>query len=99
MAERIDISKLEKAEVLKALYDVARTQGMGFVDYGKGDMGIEEARKLIEESKAWTGLPLYFDYVKGRVLKVRLEKDDFDPWLYDRDNGLGAAKKAIDEIR
>ena len=38
---------------------------------------------------------MYFDYLYGRVMKVDLSKDTFDPFLYDRDNGQGAAERAI----
>ena len=39
----------------------------------------------------------YFDYLKGRVMKVDLSEDDgFEEWLYDRDNGEGAAQSALD---
>lgn len=42
---------------------------------------------------------IYFDYLKGRVMKVELAGDDVDPWLYDRDNGQGAFARVIDELR
>jgi hypothetical protein len=40
-----------------------------------------------------------FDYLHGRVMKVDLSGDSFDPWLYDRDNGEGAASRAIAKMR
>ena len=33
------------------------------------------------------------------IMKVNLSGDEFDGWLYDRDNGEGAAQKAIDKLR
>lgn len=42
---------------------------------------------------------LYFDYVLGRVLKVDLSGDSFDPRLYDRDNGEGAALRTINALK
>ena len=42
----------------------------------------------------------YFDYLYGRVLKVDLKGDDgFEEWLYDRDNGEGAAQQSLDDYR
>lgn len=38
---------------------------------------------------------IYFDYLQGRVMKVDLAGDELDPRLYDRDNGEGAARRAI----
>ena len=40
----------------------------------------------------------YFDYLNGRVMKIDLSEDMLDPWLYDRDNGEGAAARALTEI-
>lgn len=51
-------------------------------------MSAEEARALLAHGT-------YFDYVKGRVLKVDLSGDEVETWLYDRDNGEGAAEKAL----
>ncbi len=88
----IDISKISKAKVLAALYNSATVLGMGILQYEAGKMSEEEASELLEEHT-------YFDYVKGRVMKVDLSRDSLDPWLYDRDNGQGAAEVAIAGIQ
>jgi len=84
----IDISNHSKAKVLAALYNASKPQGMGLLHYTPEAMTEKEAEILLAEHKS-------FDYLKGRVMKVNLEKDTFDPWLYDRDNGPGAAQRAI----
>jgi hypothetical protein len=86
----IDITGLDKAAVLAALYNRAKPLGMGILHYDPTPMTVEEARNLNPETK-------YFDYVKGRVMKVSLKKNEFDPYLYDRDNGDGAAMSALVE--
>lgn len=88
----INIKGLEKAKVLKALYDASHVQGMGFLQ-ARDSFTLEDAQKLIDENPS-----LYFDYVYGRVLKVDLSKDEFDEYLFDRDNYNGAAKDAIDAL-
>lgn len=88
----IDLSGLEKAAALAALYNSARAQGMGFLHYDPKTMTIEEAQLLLN------GGETYFDYLNGRVLKVSLKGDMLNPGLYDRDNGPGAAKRAIQGI-
>lgn len=88
----IDISGMDKAEVLAALYNAARPLGMGFLQYKPGDMPIEEARKLLADSP-------YFDYVHGRVMKIRLTSNTLNTRFYDRDNGTGAALRVIDALR
>ena len=84
---------LTKAEVLCALYNNARCQGFGFLHYEAGNMAVERAEELLK-------ITTDFDYLYGRVLKVDLSgHDGFDEWLYDRDNGKGAAQCALDEYR
>ena len=84
----MNIKGIDKAAVLAALYNHAKTQGLGILHYQPGDMSLEEARDLLKTQS-------YFDYIKGRVLKVDLSRDELDERLYDRDNGRGAAAAAI----
>ena len=90
--ELIDISNRNKAQVLAALYNASQPLGMGFLHYDPTPMTEAEAENLLSHSK-------YFDYLKGRVMKVDLSTDKLDPWLYDRDNGQGAALRAIEGIK
>ena len=87
----IDISKFNRAEVLAALYNRAKAQGMGILHYTPEPLSLHEAEDLLKEYK-------YFDYLKGRVMKVDLSKDTFEERLYDRDNGQGAAQAAISHL-
>jgi len=95
----ISIKGKDKAAVLVALYNRAQVQGMGIFQGKLGDMSLERARKLVDD-QAVVKMPggntfIYFDYVAGRILKVDLSADEFDEWLYDRDNGRGAAWEAL----
>lgn len=56
-------------------------------------MTTEEAKTILDESS-----DKYFDYLKGRVMKIRIEGDEIDTRLYNRDNGVGAAEAAIYKI-
>ncbi len=88
---KISLIGLDKAEVLATLYNASKPQGLGFLHYDSKPMTSKEARILLKKTT-------YFDYVQGRVMKVDLLGDTFDPWLYNRDNGQGAAEKAIATI-
>lgn len=89
----INIKGLNRAEVLKALYDHSHVQGLGFLqEVPDGTVTVEHCEELLKNET-------YFDYLYGRVLKVDLSKDEFNEWLYDRDNGPGAAMNAINSIR
>lgn len=87
----ISLVGLNRAEVLAALYNAAQAQGMGFLHYDPKPMTRREAEELLLKTT-------YFDYVKGRVMKVNLSGDTLDPRLYDRDNGPGAAQKVIETL-
>lgn len=88
----INIKGLNKAEVLKALYDRSHVQGMGWLQaVPDGFVTIEHCEELLESQT-------YFDYLYGRVLKVDLSGDEFDEGLYDRDCGAGAAMQAIAKV-
>jgi len=101
----IDIAGLERWEVVAALYDDARVAGMGsLVAAMAGDAPLtrmEAIALLIVQDEEELGR---LDYVKGRVIKTRIPKTLgghawLDPRLYDRDNGVGAAARAIARVR
>lgn len=88
----VNIAGLDHAEVLAALFNNSRQQGMGFMHTeGRADMTVAEAREILKTEK-------YFDYLRGRVMKVGIE-DEMRVHLYDRDNGHGAAERAIAPLR
>ena len=85
----IDISNMNKAEVLASLYNRSHTQGLGILQAKPGYMTTEEAQTLLDSGQT------YFDYLHGKVMKVDLSGDSFSPRLYDRDCGEGAAEHAL----
>jgi hypothetical protein len=87
----ISLKGLSKASVLAALYNAAQPLGMGFV-YDPTPMSEEEAEKILVHRVS-------FNYLKGRVMKVDLSGDTFNPWLYDAYNGQGVAQAAIDKLQ
>lgn len=84
----MDIKGFRKPAVLAALYNASQPLGMGFLQFRQGVMTEAEAEHLLRTQT-------YFDYLKGRVMKVDLSSDYLDTRLYDRDNGEGAAERAI----
>lgn len=96
----VDIKGLDKAEVLAALHAGSRALGMG-IFHERGGLTVEECRAILagERGDVDYGGGMYFDYLRGRVMKVDLSGDEFSPRLYDRDNGAGAAERAISGLR
>ena len=91
----IDISGLNKVEVLRALYANAKPLGMGMLHFIPGPLPVDEAKELL----AYDPRYMDFDYLKGRLMKVNITGDSFEERLYDRDNGNGAAARAIATLR
>lgn len=91
----MNIQGLNKDEVLAALFNASKQQGMGFLHAaGASAMSVEEACAILD-AHSEAGRRPYFDYLKGRVMKIDLSKDEVNTALYDRDNGQGAAEAAI----
>lgn len=90
----MNIAGLNKPEVLAALFNASRQQGMGFLDKrGSQAMTEQDAAAVIAEEG------MHFDYLRGRVMKVSIDGDEIETRLYDRDNGAGAAERAIEPLR
>jgi hypothetical protein len=86
----IDITGIDKADLVAQLYNKARTQGMGFLQYDPKPMTLEEGSKYVGT---------YIDYLKGRVMKIKVDGDSVDEGGYDRDNGSGSVAKIVEELR
>lgn len=97
----VNIKGLNKADVLRVLFNNSKIQGFnvtmverGLMPYPK-DLTIEEAQSILDDMDE----EKYFDYLNGKVMKVDISSDiAFDEWGYDRDNGKGSAQKAIDVL-
>lgn len=91
-----DKLNLTKEEAFCALYYFSRPLGMGMMHYVPGGISLEEARERLAQSS-------YVDYHRGRVIKVDFAKElslnsgamEHATRLYDRDNGEGAAERAL----
>lgn len=98
---KVDIRGLDKAQVLVALWNDSRMQGMSFLGY-TGKLTSRRAGELIKQARH-TGRngeeEIYFDYLNGKVMKIDIAPDVIDTRLYDRDNGEGAGEAAIEKLR
>lgn len=98
----VNIKGLNKAEVLKTLFNNSKTIGYnaqmieaGLIDKAK-EMTTDEAQAILDKM----GKEKYFDYLNGKVMKLDLtSNEEFNEWGYDRDNGEGSALKAINSLR
>lgn len=98
-SDLVSIRGLNKADVLAALYNASQPLGMGILHFDPKPMTREEAQQELVAGCPHPKGGVYFDYLKGRVMKVHIGGDFLDPFLYDRDNGPGAAARAIEPLR
>lgn len=89
----VDISGLDKVEVLRALYAKSKDLGMGRLAFVPGDLDYNEAKEILDSQRG------YVDYLKGRVMKVDLKGDTLSTRMFNRDNGDGAAEAIIKNLR
>lgn len=95
----MNIEGLSKPAVLAALFNASKQQGMGFMDSrGASSMSEEDAAEVIVGHMT-AGHGMCFDYLRGRIMKINIQHDDVNTWGYDRDNGEGAAERAIQPLR
>jgi len=93
MNDVIDVSDIPAAALLSSLYNGSRQLGMGFLhERGQRSLSEDEAADLLKHDD-------YFDYLHGRVMKVRIDGKTLNPALYDRDNGNGAARRIVENLR
>jgi len=91
------ITKENQAKLLVLLYNNSKPQGMGFLHYDNTDMTEEEAKLALTIYE--DGKECYFDYVKGRVMKVDLTiGKKLDLYLYKRDNGDDIDNKLLEIV-
>lgn len=90
----INIKGLSKSQVLHALWHASKARRISFIGLLGESFTLEDAQKEVDDQPC-----LYFDYVAGHIIKCDLSKDEFDERLFDKDNGDGAAAKAIENLR
>ena len=87
----INISKMNKAEVLATLYNNSQPLGMGILHYTPEDMTTDHASELLEITDK-------FDYLKGRVMKINLSSDILHTAAYNRDNCSSKSAEQVSDI-
>jgi hypothetical protein len=110
----IDITGLEPAGVVAALYNHARPVGLGTEAEGSDTyLGVGEVRRLLDEVPTVSvrqvppsDLPyadifgtLFINYLQGRPLHVTITGSELDTGRYDRDHGAGAAERIVNHLK
>lgn len=97
MEETINITGIDRADLIAALYNGTKALGLGVLYDQPGGMTSDDVKGLIGDMLDGD---LDFDYFKGRPLKVRIVGDEIlGVWLYDRDAGEGQCAKIVAELK
>lgn len=100
-ADAIDITGIDRVELIIALWANTHALGMGRL-HDRPTLDPESVRSYIAKCEQ---LPLHdgrikLDYVQGRPLKVTIKGNELHHWrLYDRDAGEGVAHRVVECLR
>lgn len=87
---KVRLNNVTREAALAALFNRAKPQGLGTLQYDKGHVMTET------EAKFYLMQGDYVDYLEGRVIKIDFkDHEEIDTTLYDRDNGKDAGEAAI----
>ena len=87
----VDISNIDKVQLLRALWNESKTAGF----FSSGNM----ITPAWDDSEASTAVKRYIDWFQGRVIKSDLTGNIVDPWGYDHDNGQGKFASVVASLR
>jgi hypothetical protein len=88
---KINITRIDKAELLMALFNTAHYTIAGPVINLMREMTLKDAQKIIKASSRARG----FDYLNSKPLKIDIWHDIMDARTYNYNNGRGAAHYAV----
>ncbi len=94
----VNIKDIPKNELLAALYNNSKPLGIGIIHFDPTPMSLDDAQNMIDDLKN-EGRDLFFDYIKGRVVKVDITGDEMRTWSYNRDIGEGVAERVVESLR
>lgn len=95
--DHIDITGLDKAEVLVALFNVAKPSEVELAFPLDNKLSLKEAKKIIHQNlKQWGGDRI--DYIKGREIKVNLFRNEINVAIYNGRNGKNLAQTALQPL-
>ena len=87
---KVRLNNVTREAALAALFNMAKPQGLGKLQYDKAHVMTEEEARFVFMNGD------YVDYLEGRVIKVDFKNpEEIDTTLYDRDNGKDAGEAAV----
>ena len=97
MAEKVDISGLNKVDLLEALWNNAQSA----IYYQRYEFGIGNDRppSFSRDGEEISDVKKYIDYFDGRCIRTDISGDSANPSGYDKEWGQGAFRRVVDGTR
>lgn len=92
----VDISGLDKVALLHSLWKQHTKMAAFYKSYPEL---LTASVELTDIKTALDGRRGYIDYLKGKSFKTDFSTDSVDPRGYDRENGDGSLKRAVEAFR
>ena len=90
---RVNIQGIGRDQLLEARWN--RSQPAAFFS----NNNVETPSFDLEKAKGQLSSDGYVDYICGRIIKTNIYMgDEVDPYLYDRDIGVGAFQEVVDSL-
>ena len=67
---KIDVTNIDKVELVKAVYELSRPQGMGMMHFDPAPLTTKDVQSMIRPDGT-----IRLDYVKGRACKVTTTRE------------------------
>jgi hypothetical protein len=92
----IDVSGIDRAELLAALYNGTQPMGPFGPVNDIGEMSVDKAQEVLDKMNG----EFQFDWLFGRPIKVWIEGDQLHrPDLYDRDAENTTVAEIVEKLR
>ena len=98
MVPPLDISDIDPAPLLAALYNRAAPIGYGFLSANPHDLTADEAEDILLDQYAETKSTIIWD-LRGRVIQSDFNPGAADFTLYDKAHGPGAAASVVRALK
>jgi hypothetical protein len=90
----MDISMFNTDDLKLVLFFSLINKSVSKTQFNTSETGLDDYKLALTAVKKG-----YIDRFNGRVFKSNISGDTFNTYLYNRDNGAGAAERIVESIR
>ena len=76
MMERVDVTDVDLADVIRAVYDLSSPRGLGFLHCTPGPLSDEIVQEILNQPHSYSDYVVSLDYVSGRACKFVVREEE-----------------------